>query len=83
VIFIGMTTAFFAMAQGEPGKFAEAKPPATEARGLPGRSSRDEGWWQIGPPAFLGLLVLWLGLAVPGRLSDVMHQIAATLGGAP
>jgi len=26
---------------------------------------------------------LWLGLAVPGKLSDVLHQIASTLGGMP
>ena len=68
VIFIGMTTAFFCMAQGEPQKQI--------TRGK-------DRWWQIAPPAFLGLLVLWLGLAVPGKLSYVLHQIAATLGGTP
>jgi hydrogenase-4 component F len=68
VIFIGMTTAFFAMAQGEPQKQISRNP---------------DRLWQITPPALLGLLVLWLGLAVPGKLSDVLHQIAATLGGTP
>jgi hydrogenase-4 component F len=69
VIFIGMATAFLGMAQGEPGK------PAVST------STRDR-WWQIIPPAVLGILVLWLGLDVPSKLSDVLHQIATTLGGA-
>jgi hydrogenase-4 component F len=68
IIFIGMTTAFLAMAQGEPEKNVTDR-------------SR-ERWWQIAPPAVLGLLVLWLGLAVPERLMNVLHQIASTLGGA-
>ena len=107
VIFIGMTTAFFAMAQGEPGKMTGVQQSSPQSAGLPSRSpldkepvspptspglrrgslrprfASDEDWWQIAPPALLGLLVLWLGLAVPGKLSDVLHQIAATLGGTP
>jgi hydrogenase-4 component F len=67
VIFIGMTTAFLGMAQGEPGK----------RTGL----NRDR-WWQIAPPAALGLLVLWLGLVVPETLNSVLRQVAGTLGGA-
>jgi hydrogenase-4 component F len=67
VIFIGMTTAFLGMAQGEPEK--------TVNRG-------EDRLWQIAPPAILGFLVLCLGLCVPARLSDVLHQIATTLGGA-
>jgi len=69
VIFIGMATAFLGMAQGEPEKLAV------------GASTRDR-WWQIIPPAALGVLVLWLGLNVPVKLSDLLHQIASTLGGA-
>ncbi|HKW30342.1 MAG TPA: proton-conducting transporter membrane subunit [Verrucomicrobiae bacterium] len=68
VIFIGMTTAFLAMAQGEPEK--------TINRG-------EDRWWQIMPPAVLGFLVLCLGLTIPAKLGGVLHQIAATLGGAP
>ena len=68
VIFIGMTTVFFTMAQGEPQKQ------------MPRNRDR---WWQIAPPAVLGLLVLWLGLAVPETLNSVLRQIAATLGGTP
>ena len=49
------------MAQGEP----EKKSAAAEDR-----------WWQIAPPAVLGLLVLWLGLTMPAKLSGVLHQIA-------
>ena len=69
VIFIGMATAFLSMAQGEPEKLAVSP------------SNRDR-WWQIVPPAALGVLVLWLGLNVPSKLNDLLYQIAATLGGA-
>ena len=69
VIFIGMAAAFLGMAQGEPEKLAVSG------------STRDR-WWQIIPPAALGVLVLWLGLNVPVKLSDLLHQIASTLGGA-
>ncbi|HTX20912.1 MAG TPA: proton-conducting transporter membrane subunit [Candidatus Aquilonibacter sp.] len=67
VIFIGMTTAFLTMSQGEPEKTT---------------SRIADRWWQILPPALLGLLVLWLGIFVPDTLSNVLHQIASTLGGA-
>jgi hydrogenase-4 component F len=107
VIFIGMTTAFLAMAQGEPEKTADKVAPGSEVPGLPSHSLPDqeqnspplhsvlrrgnlrpdiatgEGWWQIAPPAVLGFLVLCLGLTMPAKLSGVLHQIAATLGGAP
>ncbi len=68
IIFIGMTTAFLAMAQGEPDKTA---------------NQGEDRWWQIMPPAVLGFLVLCLGLTIPAKLSGVLHQIALTLGGAP
>ncbi|HTQ50577.1 MAG TPA: proton-conducting transporter membrane subunit [Candidatus Acidoferrales bacterium] len=68
VIFIGMTTAFLAMAQGEPEK--------TIARG-------EDCWWQIVPPAVLGFLVLCLGLTIPAKLGSLLHQVASTLGGTP
>ena len=61
-----MTTAFLAMAQGEPEK--------TINRG-------EDRWWQITPPAVLGFLVLCLGLTIPAKLGNVLHQIALTLGG--
>ena len=68
VIFIGMTTAFLGMTQGEPDKAAVGR--------------RQDQWWQLVPPAVLGLLVLWLGLAVPETLGRVLRQIVSTLGGA-
>jgi hydrogenase-4 component F len=68
VIFIGMASAFLSMAQGRPENVAAG-------------SGRDR-WWQIAPPAILGLMVLWLGLNVPESLGRVLRQIAATLGGA-
>ena len=70
VIFIGMTTAFLAMSQGDPKEVAGGHP------------TIGESWWQIAPPAVLGLLVLYLGVAVPETLANVLHQIASTLGGA-
>jgi hydrogenase-4 component F len=69
VIFIGMTTAFLGMAQGAPEQSA-------------GDRVRDR-WWQIVPPAVLGLLLLWLGVAVPETFNRLLQQIAATLGGTP
>ena len=69
VIFIGMTTAFLAMSQGDAKEVVDA------------RRVSGEGWWQIAPPAVLGLLVLILGLTVPDTLTNVLHQITSTLGG--
>jgi hydrogenase-4 component F len=96
VIFIGMTTAFLAMAQGEPeksagvsdgspleqGKIPQPSPSTLRRGSFHPRSATDERWWQIAPPAVLGFLVLCLGLAIPAKLSSVLHQIALTLGGA-
>jgi hydrogenase-4 component F len=73
IIFIGMTTAFLSMAQGEPGKSEAVSPLPSQTAG--------EVWWQIAPPAVLGFLVLYLGLMVPAKLSAVLHQIAWSLGG--
>jgi hypothetical protein len=67
VIFIGMTTAFLGMAQGEPEKTVNPRRRPLVANRAP-RHTR--------------FLVLCLGLNVPAKLSDVLHQIATTLGGA-
>ena len=98
IIFMGMTTAFLAMAQGEPPEpeagLPSRSPQEQEEGGPPSRAvlrrgslrpgfAAGEGWWQIAPPAVLGFLVLCLGLTVPVKLSGVLHQIALTLGGAP
>ncbi len=69
VIFIGMTTAFLAMSQGDAKEVADA------------HTAVGERWWQIAPPVVLGLLVLGLGLMVPNTLANVLHQITSTLGG--
>ena len=67
IIFIGMATAFLGMAQGEPEKIPTIAP---------------DRKWQIFPPLILGVLVLWLGINVPEPLSNLLHSIASTLGGA-
>ncbi len=68
VIFVGMTSAFLSMAQGEPDKRFATQPA--------------DRWWQLAPASILGLLVLGLGMAVPGTLNTVLREIASTLGGA-
>ncbi len=68
VIFVGMATAFLGMAQGR-----SLKAPATTSRG--------DRFWEIGPPAVLGALVLLLGFYVPPNLTAVLHEISRTLGG--
>lgn len=67
IIFLGMATAFPGMAQGELEKIPATAP---------------DKKWQIFPPLILGALVLWLGINVPEPLANLLHQIAATLGGA-
>ena len=47
VIFIGMTTAFLAMAQGEPEKIADTESPVSATSGWPSRSPRD---LEVGSP---------------------------------
>jgi len=68
LIFIGMATAFLGMAQGQPQK-------------APGVADRGDRWWETGPPAVLGALVLLLGLYIPQNLAFVLHEISRTLGG--
>ncbi len=68
IIFIGMATAFLGMAQGQ----SETAPIAKST----GRSLL-----ALSPPAVLGALVLGLGFYLPPTVSDLLHQIAQSLGG--
>jgi hydrogenase-4 component F len=68
VIFIGMANLFLPMAQGRPGDGAE-------------RVGSGEALWATVPPAALAALVLVLGVYIPPELSNVLHELARTLGG--
>ncbi|HNQ89117.1 MAG TPA: proton-conducting transporter membrane subunit [Verrucomicrobiota bacterium] len=68
VIYIGLATAFLRAAQGEPP--AEAAPERLEHR-----------WLAHAPPAVFGLIVLCLGLHLPGGLRRLLEETAALLGG--
>ena len=95
IIFIGMTTAFLAMAQGEPPGAAALPSRSPQEHERDGPTSQSafrrgshrpqfavgESWWQIAPAAVLGFAVLCLGLTIPETLANVLHQIASTLGG--
>ena len=43
-------------------------------------AARHEPLWSIAPVTALGLAVLTLGVYVPPRLTDLLHQAAAALG---
>jgi hydrogenase-4 component F len=68
VIFIGMASAFLAMAYGDPAE----------------RTAIDrnrETWWSTLPPIGLAVLVLILGVCVPASLRIVLESAAGGLGG--
>jgi hydrogenase-4 component F len=64
VVFVGMASIFMRMAYGPP----------------PDAAPRREPPWSIAPLAALGLAVLVLGIYVPPRLTDLLHQAAKSLG---
>lgn len=70
LIFTAMAGIMLHMAQGRP--TAALKDRVVE-----------ESWRQIAPPAVLALLVLILGVWVPGPLEALLRTAAATLGGQP
>ena len=75
VVFVGMATIFLRMAYGLP-------PASLCGDGSPEcPAARREPLWSIAPLTALGLAVLTLGVYVPPRLTDLLHQAAAALGG--
>jgi formate hydrogenlyase subunit 3/multisubunit Na+/H+ antiporter MnhD subunit len=69
LVFVGMMTVMLRMSQGKPqGESAAPLSP--------------EPLWSTAPPAVLAVLVLALGLYLPGPLSEVLHPAARILGGA-
>lgn len=68
VIFVGMARVMIAMAQGEP--FADSN-----------LATKRESVFTIAPSLVLGLVVLLLGVYIPGPLKQLLEQAAALLGG--
>jgi hydrogenase-4 component F len=74
IVFVGMATIFLHMAYGPPpGPLCGDGSPASPA-------ARREPLWSIAPVTALGLAVLMLGVYLPPRLTDLLHQAAAALG---
>ena len=87
MVFVGMATIFLRMAYGLPpdslsklaGCASDSVPRApmdTEVQ----PQARREPLWSIAPPIALGLAVLMLGVYVPPRLTELLHQAVAALG---
>jgi hydrogenase-4 component F len=70
LIFIGMATAFLGMAQGRP-------------TGASTGTAAVDRWWEILPPASLGVCVLLLGCYIPSAASGLIREAARALGGMP
>lgn len=67
VIFVGMSSAVLAMAQGQPL--------------APSRiSTQRESWLSVAPPIALAAAALVLGLYVPPALNSVLHEVSRLLG---
>jgi hydrogenase-4 component F len=76
VVFIGMAAAFLPMVLGE-------RPSVTTRPGDDGRARRDTAWL-IGPPAFLAVLAVSMGLGLPNVVTRCLADAAALVaGGAP
>jgi hydrogenase-4 component F len=79
VVFVGMATICLRMAYGPP-------PASLAMQGNGGDAletcplARRESLWSIAPVLALGLAVLTLGVYVPPRLTDLLHQAVAALG---
>jgi hydrogenase-4 component F len=71
VVFVGMAMIALRMAYGPP--------PGSMVTST--RAARREPLWSIAPVTVLGLAVLILGVYVPPRLTDLLHQAVAALGG--
>jgi hydrogenase-4 component F len=74
VVFVGMATIVLRMAYGPPPSslIEEHVPPA----------ARGEPLWSIAPAIVLVAAVLALGVYVPPRLAELLHQAAILSGGA-
>jgi hypothetical protein len=76
MVAIGMATIFLRMAYGSPPEM-----PAGDRAG-DGRAAlttHRESLWSVAPAIALGLTVLALGVYVPPRLTDLLHQAVTDL----
>lgn len=83
--FVGLVTALLAMTRGRPEPAAARQglhDPQTWKRPVPEEAGpRSESWLDVGPPAALLVLLLLLGLGLPGPVRSLLESAAATLGG--
>ncbi|HLA85624.1 MAG TPA: proton-conducting transporter membrane subunit, partial [Thermoguttaceae bacterium] len=80
IAFVGMATIFLRMAYGPPPGAIAAAGGDSAIRAGTKSAARREPLWSIAPVAALGLAVLVLGVYVPPRLVDLLHQAAEVLG---
>jgi hydrogenase-4 component F len=84
IVFVGMATIALRMAYGPPPRSLCEERPAEAFCGdrLPTcPTKRRESLWSIAPVTALGLAVVTLGVYVPPRLTELLHQAVAALGG--
>ena len=68
LIFVGMSVAFLNMAQGKADK-------------EPHLNGKSESVFAVLPPMVLGALTLMLGLYIPTAVKELLHGVAAAIGG--
>jgi hydrogenase-4 component F len=76
IVFVGMASIFLRMAYGPPPSSLGAATTVT----LGESAARSEPLWSVAPVMALGLAVLILGVYIPPRLTELLHQAAAMLG---
>jgi hydrogenase-4 component F len=80
VVFVGMATIFLRMAYGPPPPPLATSAVASADGCRTESAPRREPLWSVAPVMALGLAVLALGVYVPPRLTDLLHQAASALG---
>jgi hydrogenase-4 component F len=80
IVFVGMATIVLRMAYGPPPSSMATSDAISSADGGAEAIARREPFWSIAPVTALGLAVLSLGVYVPPRLTDLLHQAVAALG---
>jgi len=77
IVFVGMATIFLRMAYGAPTATRIASSASTLRTDM---VARREPLWSVAPIVALALAVLTLGIYVPPRLAELLHQAIAALG---
>jgi hydrogenase-4 component F len=76
IVFVGMATIFLHMTYGPAPAALVPLHPEDRAESV----ARHEPLWSIAPLMALGLMVLVLGVYLPPRFTDLLHQAVAALG---